>query len=177
MEYLSSLRFGFWIGRGRFRKLLAGAVWNSCSFRSVWKIHMNRSTLHLFQECEYNTSYYSIYCNVYNLHGCIDVLFHSKEKGKKMYTRIIYNRRHRKLQAKRQKRYATFQPFVGSRFIPAEEIRAPTLIFVKIPAILVHGRKTFPPDQSRCPTHKTDLFHAHSFKPRNEFHSRNRQRG
>lgn len=94
-----------------------------------------------------------------------------------MYTRIIYNHRHRKLEAKRQKRYATFQPFVGSRFILAEEIRAPTLIFVKIPAILVHGRKTFPPDQSRRPTHKTDLFHAHSFKPRNEFHSRNRQRG
>lgn len=68
---------------------------------------MNRSTLHLFQEYEYDTSYYSIYCNVYNLHRCIDVLFHSKKKGKKMYTRIIYNRRHRKLQAKRQKRYAT----------------------------------------------------------------------
>lgn len=49
---------------------------------------MNRSTLHLFQEYEYDTSYYSIYCNVYNLHGCIDVLFHSKEKKEKKCTHV-----------------------------------------------------------------------------------------
>lgn len=63
---------------------------------------------------------------------------------------MIYNRRHGKKIASETARSVTQLFSRGSRFIPAEEIRAaaPPLIFVKIPAILVHGRKTFPPDQS-----------------------------